>query len=927
MNVVRSDIKKHKECAFRDPADSIISIKFKDGHIHHRHPADKVLAKQLVEDLINSMGLDLSKPETPMEQKPIIFRNRQAIGDILMFSCAVRDFKAAYPDWPINVQSTAMHIWDNNPYLDRSLNNNNAEVVEIGPSALTNASNRDDRHFANAYRISIQDKLGITFKQGAIKPDIWMTKEETATPIVEPPYWIIVAGEKGDWTAKTYPFDRWQNFVLRYPKMKFVQIGAKEHKHPKLEGDNVVNLIGKTQDRVTGIRDLFNLFYFAEGSMGLVSFQMHLAAAFGMPCVVIAGAREPARFTRYPGHQYLCTDGCLPCASTNACWHCDLEKTCPTIISDADQKYPKCVDIITLENLMSAYDQFYEGGRLSDDHPRTPTNPNPLTTKIEMPMTPAKTPPAVEGADPTKFDFQWGGACVTDLDWAFILKTIKDYKLRNCLEFGPGLSSFLMAEEGLKVISFETSEGWIKNLQEKDAEDFFLLNHWNGQVIPAELPKFDFALVDGPPGGKAREHSTKIASEHAELVIIHDAGREWERKWQDKYLKDKFDGPIKGGHRCHLWVKKTSKMKKEEPKLPIKAVADEFDDLEFYKKNVVSMSEGQKIFRMFCNTRGDGGCGRSIDFFMKAFINLGWRVEYVYTNPQPSGTHRRCGNPNVIATNNLELLRAPCDVFMLATDDYVWDLDKQEVVDMFSNVTAKRKVMYVNFKIGRIGIIPWTREFDQYLFLNNSLADSFTTNYMKAMGDSYYSIKPIILPPPADISEHLDSKIDYSGEMKIVRHSSQGNAKYAKDFNQKIEAILERFPKATIRLMPGPSFIDDFGERVIIHKRNNPVVKDFLKLGSVYWYDLPDGYTEGGPRVILEAMAVGLPCIATNSPGPQDRITKETGFLYDDFESSLEMFRQLNDLTIRERMGKAAKEYAIEKFNPQQWIDEIIGEK
>jgi len=74
-------------------------------------------------------------------------------------------------------------------------------------------------------------------------------------------------------------------------------------------------------------------------------------------------------------------------------------------------------------------------------------------------------------------------------------------------------------------------------------------------------------------------------------------------------------------------------------------------------------------------------------------------------------------------------------------------------------------------------------------------------------------------------------------------------------------------------------------------------------------------------------MAAGLPCIATNIAGPQDRITKETGFLYDSFEEALPFFEMLNDPIIREKMGKAAKNHARHNFNPNQWIKQIIGEK
>ena len=160
---------------------------------------DERLSYALVKGITEYIEEDTEEQNTKkikeIIQEPIIFKNRQALGDILMFTAAVRDFHKEFPDWPIGVSSTAMHIWDNNPHIDRSLTEQNAKIVEIGPSWLTNASNRDDRHFANAFRISIEQKLGISFDQGLTKPDIWMSREEVeAPPLVEPPYWIIVAG-------------------------------------------------------------------------------------------------------------------------------------------------------------------------------------------------------------------------------------------------------------------------------------------------------------------------------------------------------------------------------------------------------------------------------------------------------------------------------------------------------------------------------------------------------------------------------------------------------------------------------------------------------------------------------------------------------------------------------------------------------------
>ena len=342
----------------------------KDGeeHVHVHGDLDK---KDHIRDMLvaaeEEAGVVIHKEA--LNRKEIVFHNRQRIGDMLMFTCGVRDFKKAFPDVRVNVISIASHIWDHNPYIDRTLIPNEANTVKIGPGELTNSSNRLDWHFANAYRVSIEKALKINIPQGESRPDIWLTEEEYNAPrVFKEPYWIIcLTGEKG-WGCKMYPFEKWQEFVRQNPDKNFVQIGAKEDNPPRLTGANCIDYVGQTQSKETGIRDLYKLFLNAEGSVGLVSFHMHLSGALYKPCVVVAGAREPVSFTRYAGHAYLSNDGMLPCA-VKACWHCNIDACTNLVHRDdyarlEDKKVPKCADIIDPEDLTRAINGYYRGGRL-----------------------------------------------------------------------------------------------------------------------------------------------------------------------------------------------------------------------------------------------------------------------------------------------------------------------------------------------------------------------------------------------------------------------------------------------------------------------------------------------------------------------------------------------------------------------------------
>jgi len=542
-------------------AEHLIITKSDNNHFHTHAPDENEITEELLEAAISECGItkfqNTNKEKEP--PKEIVFRNRQRIGDSLMFTAGIRDFKKTYPNTKVNVVSTAMHIWDNNPNVDCSVVPTEENTVKIGPGKLTNASNRLDWHFANAYRVSMENELGLAaIPQGETKVDIWLTEEEfNAPPAIEKPYWVIcIGGEKG-WGCKMYPFNKWQTFVEQNPDINFCQIGTNEDKHPKLQGDNIINYIGKTQSKETGIRDLFKLFLNMEGGIGLVSFGMHLASAFNKPYVVIAGAREPRSFTAYPGHQYLSTEGTSPCG-VKACWHCDIN-TCPALQEypemehEIDRKVPLCVDIIQPEDISNALRKYYAGGRLVLGKQLAKPKFKNIVKEAKIHTTPTAIV-SKEAKEAKKLGIEFGGGSLTEGDWTFMKSVIDTYTPQSLLEFGAGASTTLLNKEGLDVTTYETMQGWIDKLKRENKD--YNISLWNGKAIKEELPMFDMAFVDGPSGAQNREWSTKIASEHADIIIVHDAGRENERRWQFRHIKSGFNLVARGGNRCHLWVRK-----------------------------------------------------------------------------------------------------------------------------------------------------------------------------------------------------------------------------------------------------------------------------------------------------------------------------------------------------------------------------------
>ena len=894
-----------------------------DGEYHthvHGTMADKNVAEDLIDAQIKETGLtDLFKQKFGQKAIPseIIFHNRQRIGDMLMFTCGIRDFKKAYPNVKVNVLSTCGHMWDHNPNVDRSLQptykdgvtletakpidllEGRTNVLKIGPSKLTNSSNRLDWHFANAFRVSIEDNLGITIPQGESRPDIYITQEEYDAPrITERPYWIIVTGGEKGWGCKMYPDVRWQEVIDQNPDILFYQIGSKGDNHLRLKGPNVVDYVGKTEDRETGIRDLFKLFLNAEGSIGLVSFHMHLSGALKKPCVVVAGAREPVSFTRYAGHQYIANDGCLPCATT-ACWHCDI-KACTNPVVINGETIPKCVDMISSSDVTSYLRRYYIGGRLDLNKPSE--KPRGLNI-VNTPKKDAPKPKVVWNT----YGLEFGGGALTELDWEFISDAINKYGVRSVLEFGAGLSTLLLNDKLANVVTYEDKQGWIDKL--KKLKPGINIQLWNGKDFSND-EQFDMAFVDGPAGDSGREISTKIASEKCRLVVVHDAGREWARKYQDLYIKDSFDGPIKGGHRCHLWVKKNKNI------TVIPTVNDNKNVTVIPTVNKVD----KKVIKFVSTARGWGGCARSITTMMKMLLKDGHDVEFIpFRGAVSSREFQECIKTDLAGlkvTTNYETINEKCDVFFMYCDDFIWEFDNGDIVEAFSNINATKKIMAINYRRGKVGQTEWTKGWDKYLFLNSEQELSLKNIHPGAVTK--------ILSPCTDLSSFFKATPSFENGVRIVRHNSQGDTKFPKDFAEEVATVLTSRPDVTMRMMPGPSFVEQTDRFVKVGK-NTETIPDFLGTGNLFWYSLPKDYVDAGPRVILEAMAAGLPVIADNWGGAVDRITPECGWLC---RTKKEMADIIKNVTLDElkSKGEAARKRAKEGFVAERWIGEIVGD-
>ncbi len=300
-----------------------------------------------------------------------------------MLTAAVRDLHRYYPGkFHTDVRTACSELWEHNPYLTR-LRDNDRQVRQLECSyPLINQADERPYHCLHGFISFLNSQLNLGIQPTAFRGDIHLSDQEKAwySQVHELagediPFWIVAAGGKYDVTLKWWQTERYQSVVDYFRgRIQFVQVGRPGHHHPKLKG--VVDLRGRTT-----LRELVRLVHHAQGVLCPVTALMHLAAAVPTPnhrpptrpCVVIAGGREPAHWEAYPGHQFIHTNGALPCCPHGGCW-----KDRGIALNDGDKRdqpehrchnlvkeLPRCMHLIKPAEVIRRIECYFKGGQLS----------------------------------------------------------------------------------------------------------------------------------------------------------------------------------------------------------------------------------------------------------------------------------------------------------------------------------------------------------------------------------------------------------------------------------------------------------------------------------------------------------------------------------------------------------------------------------
>ena len=229
-----------------------------------------------------------------------------ALGDTVCSSAVVLNMYDA--GIKVNVHTYGIHddLWSACPVLDKTITETSADCVvkqyKLDPMRDGSPS------LIGWFTSTAARDLGIQIPVKYEKPVIWM-QEEDPSP-VHGAYVLINTGYMDREPTKRWSNKYWTELVKSTPDILFVQMGMSKNHAVPIPG--AVSFIDKTPTK----KELFNLVRHAKCVITHPSGVGHIASAYGVPVILLVGAREPAELSSYPEFTTLSSVGCgLSCCA------------------------------------------------------------------------------------------------------------------------------------------------------------------------------------------------------------------------------------------------------------------------------------------------------------------------------------------------------------------------------------------------------------------------------------------------------------------------------------------------------------------------------------------------------------------------------------------------------------------------------------
>ena len=158
----------------------------------------------------------------------------------------------------------------------------------------------------------------VALDYSALRPELYLSRDERVdferTHALSRGYWAIrPVGQTSYTPNKEWGFERYQDVVRRNPGIRWVQIGTS--RDPLLEG--ALDLRGRTT-----LRELFCVIAGARGVLSGEGLPNHVAAAFGVPSLVVFTGFSHTELARYPNTVAIARRpqvACAPCWKLSPC--------------------------------------------------------------------------------------------------------------------------------------------------------------------------------------------------------------------------------------------------------------------------------------------------------------------------------------------------------------------------------------------------------------------------------------------------------------------------------------------------------------------------------------------------------------------------------------------------------------------------------
>jgi ADP-heptose:LPS heptosyltransferase len=258
----------------------------------------------------------------PYRRPELRLARHQGIGDVLLCTPALRRLKQINPDCHVTFYTKYPSLIEGLPFIDSV-----RPSTEVPADAIPMTYEQripPGRHLAKI----LGDCLG--FEVRDVRPSCIVDsglKRQFSQRFRDLPHpWIIVNRHASAWTPnKDWPESYWNDLIDRLLKWStVVEIGT-DQEGAERGSDHHVNLTGQL-----GIDAMIAVIAAADLTVGPISGPVHIAAATGVPSVVIYGGYEHPVGTHYRGNIDLYS--ALPCAP---CWlrePCPIDKKCLTRI-------------------------------------------------------------------------------------------------------------------------------------------------------------------------------------------------------------------------------------------------------------------------------------------------------------------------------------------------------------------------------------------------------------------------------------------------------------------------------------------------------------------------------------------------------------------------------------------------------------------